>query len=301
MDDPVREITDIVLRLTQGSPKTQAQTINQYFTPNASFTHPFCRTGSFEGSRWLIHAIFRWYKIMSPRVKAQVNGIGTPTPTPRNVHTVRATQADESGAAYDEANLILYVSISQIFAIWFVPFHRSPVTLTTKLQLTRKPTSTRLATEKLYIQSQEDLYQVDQFVRFFAPWGVGDAVVYLWQFVATMGCVVLSVVFAPFTRLEERYAEGRVGRVEEVFMKGVEGIEERRLTDGAERRAAEGLQEVAEGVRRRLERDEAEKRELEGMEQAGVSTTGSLWSDGTRVGSRDSNALQQFGNMQVVT
>ncbi|KAK1061897.1 hypothetical protein LTR74_010689 [Friedmanniomyces endolithicus] len=278
MDDPVREITDIVLRLTQGSPKTQAQTINQYFTPNASFTHPFCRTGSFEGSRWLIHAIFRWYKIMSPRVKAQVNGI-----------------------AYDEANLILYVSISQIFAIWFVPFHRSPVTLTTKLQLTRKPTSTRLATEKLYIQSQEDLYQVDQLVRFFAPWGVGDAVVYLWQFIATMGCVVLSVVFAPFTRLEERYAEGRVGRVEEVFMKGVEGIEERRLTDGAERRAAEGLQEVAEGVRRRLERDEAEKRELEGMEQAGVSTTGSLWSDGTRVGSRDSNALQQFGNMQVVT
>ncbi|TKA22864.1 hypothetical protein B0A54_17880, partial [Friedmanniomyces endolithicus] len=197
MDDPVREITDIVLRLTQGSPKTQAQTINQYFTPNASFTHPFCRTGSFE--------------------------------------------------AYDEANLILYISISQIFAIWFVPFHRSPVTLTTKLQLTRKPTSTRLATNKLYIQSQEDLYQVDQFVRFFAPWGIGDAVVYLWHFVATIGCVVLSIFFAPFTRLEERYAEGRVGRVEEVIMKSVEGIEERRLTDGTERRAAEGLQEVAEG------------------------------------------------------
>ncbi|KAK0292934.1 hypothetical protein LTR35_000965 [Friedmanniomyces endolithicus] len=268
MDDPVREITDIVLRLTQGSPKTQAQTINQYFTPNASFTHPFCRTGSFEGSRWLIHAIFRWYKIMSPRVKAQVNGIGTGPP---------------------------------IFAIWFVPFHRSPVTLTTKLQLTRKPTSTRLATNKLYIQSQEDLYQVDQFVRFFAPWGVGDAVVYLWHFIATIGCVVLSIIFAPFTRLEERYAEGRVGRVEEVFMKSVEGIEERRLTDGAERRAAEGLQEVAEGVRRRLERDEAEKRELEGMERAGVSSAGSLWSDGSRVGSRDSDALQQFGNMQVVT
>ncbi|KAK0838914.1 hypothetical protein LTR87_016743 [Friedmanniomyces endolithicus] len=207
---------------------------------------------------------------------------------------------------YDEANLILYVSISQIFAIWFVPFHRSPVTLTTKLQLTRKPTSTRLATNKLYIQSQEDLYQVDQFVRFFAPWGVGDAVVYLWHFIATIGCVVLSIIFAPFTRLEERYAEGRVGRVEEVFMKGVfmkgvEGIEERRLTDGAERRAAEGLQEVAEGVRRRLERDEAERRELEGMERAGVSSAGSVWSDATRVGSRDSNALQQSGNMQVVT
>ncbi|KAK0933738.1 hypothetical protein LTR29_014671 [Friedmanniomyces endolithicus] len=278
MDDPVREITDIVLRLTQGSPKTQAQTINQYFTPNASFTHPFCRTGSFEGSRWLIHAIFRWYKIISPRVKAQAR------PPPSIPHIPRA---------YDEANLILYISISQIFAIWFVPFHRSPVTLTTKLQLTRKPTSTRLATNKLYIQSQEDLYQVDQFVRFFAPWGIGDAVVYLWHFVAAIGCVVLSIVFAPFTRLEEQYAEGRVGRVEEVIMKSVEGIEERRLTDGTERRAAEGLQEVAEGVRKRLERDEAEQRELEGMERAGVSSAGSLWSDGARVGSREGDVLQQ--------
>ena len=76
MDDPVREITDVVLRLTQGSPKVQEQTINRYFTTNASFTHPFCRTGSFEGSRLLIHGIFRWYKIMSPRIEAKINGIG---------------------------------------------------------------------------------------------------------------------------------------------------------------------------------------------------------------------------------
>jgi len=76
MDDPVREIEDIVLRLTQGPPKVQEETINKYFTTNASFTHPFCRTGSFEGSRLLIHGIFRWYKIMSPRIESKVNGIG---------------------------------------------------------------------------------------------------------------------------------------------------------------------------------------------------------------------------------
>lgn len=76
MDDPVSEIPEIVHSLIQGSPSEQADAINTYFTPNASFTHPFCRTGSFEGSRLLIHAIFRWYKIMSPRIEGGVDGIG---------------------------------------------------------------------------------------------------------------------------------------------------------------------------------------------------------------------------------
>lgn len=79
MDDPPADITDIVHRLTQGAPKQQEDAINQYFTADASFTHPFCRTGSFEGSRWLIHAIFQWYKIMSPKVELNVNSVGQST------------------------------------------------------------------------------------------------------------------------------------------------------------------------------------------------------------------------------
>lgn len=78
MDDPIQDITPVVHRLTQGSPKEQEDAINEYFTTNASFTHPFCRTGSFEGSRWLIHAIFRWYKILSPTIKLNVNSVGQP-------------------------------------------------------------------------------------------------------------------------------------------------------------------------------------------------------------------------------
>ncbi|KAK3111469.1 hypothetical protein LTR53_013256 [Teratosphaeriaceae sp. CCFEE 6253] len=192
MEDPVSEITNIVLQLTQGSPKAQEDTINKYFAPDASFTHPLCRTGSFEGSRLLIHGIYRWYKIMSPHIAAKVNSI-----------------------AYDEANLILYVNVSQIFAFWFIPFHRVPVTLTVQLQLVRRALpnadhSTDASRLKYLIQSQNDLYAIDQVVRFLAPWGVGTAVVYLWQFAATLVCVLLSVLLRPFTRLMQRRAEREI-------------------------------------------------------------------------------------------
>lgn len=76
MENPVQEIPDVVRKLTMGSPSEQEQTINAYFTPNASFTHPFCRTGSFEGSRNLVHSIYRWYKILSPEIKLKVNSVG---------------------------------------------------------------------------------------------------------------------------------------------------------------------------------------------------------------------------------
>ena len=76
MDDPLHNCVPIIHTLTQGSPREQEQAINTYFTPNASFTHPFCRTGSFEGSRLLIHGIYRWYKIMSPKIECHVNSVG---------------------------------------------------------------------------------------------------------------------------------------------------------------------------------------------------------------------------------
>ncbi|KXT04519.1 hypothetical protein AC578_8623 [Pseudocercospora eumusae] len=192
MDDPVKDITPIIHRLTQGSPQQQADTINYYFTENASFTHPFCRTGSFEGSRYLIHNIFQWYKIMSPQIDLTVNSV-----------------------AFDEQHFILYVNISQIFSIWFIPFHRSPVTLTTQLQLVRRPAEPR----KYYIQSQNDLYQVDQFVKFFAPWNIGTTIVILWHFWATFFCVVGAQLGRPFTA----YLQRKSGRQEQAWEKELNG------------------------------------------------------------------------------
>lgn len=80
MEDPPAEIPSIIHRLTQSPPSLQRQTIESYFTPDASFTHPFCRTGSFDGSRWLIWCIYRWYKILSPRIELEVESVGS---TPR--------------------------------------------------------------------------------------------------------------------------------------------------------------------------------------------------------------------------
>jgi hypothetical protein len=75
------EIPGVIRDLTQTPPSTQHETINKYFTSDASFTHPFCRTGSFYwtetfNSRNLVHGIYRWYKIMSPRIDLKIDSIG---------------------------------------------------------------------------------------------------------------------------------------------------------------------------------------------------------------------------------
>jgi len=117
---------------------------------------------------------------------------------------------DERNPAFDEANLLLYVSLHQSFRIQFLPFHRSEVNLTTVLTLTHdrnetskhdsahtpssssssgttpnSPTITTsdhkplpltkhsqqiVSTKKYYILTQNDLYQTSEFVKFVMPW-----------------------------------------------------------------------------------------------------------------------------------
>ncbi|KZM26189.1 uncharacterized protein EKO05_0000440 [Ascochyta rabiei] len=174
MENPVKEIAGVIHLLTQSPPSTQRQTIETYFTPNASFTHPFCRTGKWPNSRWLIAAIYRWYKIMSPSIDITVQSV-----------------------AFDESNSILYVSIFQIFRIWLIPFYYAPVFLTSVIKLEYNDDD-----EKYYIKSQDDLYAVDQWIRFIAPGGW--ILVHLWQFWATFFCVIGATVLHPITLLEER-------------------------------------------------------------------------------------------------
>lgn len=180
MDSPTTEISQVVHQLTQTSPSTQRSTILTYFTPNASFTHPFCRTGSWfysptVNSRLLILYVYRWYKILSPRIDISVNSV-----------------------AYDAANLTLYLHISQTFRIWFVPFYAAPVDLVTVLKLVREGEG-----RKYFIKSQEDFYQTTGFARFAIPFG-GHLLMIAWQFIAMMLCMLGVVVFYPQTVLEER-------------------------------------------------------------------------------------------------
>ncbi|KAF2240756.1 hypothetical protein BU26DRAFT_405687, partial [Trematosphaeria pertusa] len=173
MENPAKEITRVIHLLTQSPPSIQRDTIETHFTPNASFTHPFCRTGSWENSRFLVRAIYRWYKIMSPRIDLEVKSV-----------------------AYDEPNLILYVSIHQIFRIWVIPFYKAPVSLVSVLTLKHNR-----GDRKYYIDSQNDLYQVDEFIKFVAP--PGWILVWLWQFWSTFFCLLGAVALWPVSLIEE--------------------------------------------------------------------------------------------------
>ncbi|CAL8581756.1 hypothetical protein XPA_007442 [Xanthoria parietina] len=208
MEDPVSDIPRVIRLLTQSAPSTQRATVEKYFTPSASFTHPFCRTGSFEGSRWLIWCIYRWYKIMSPRIEISVDGI-----------------------AYDEKNLTLYVNIHQIFRIWAIPFFKAPVSLVTVLRLVRYPSqpppssysasispndtvdsfsygSTSREKPLYFIKSQNDLYQVNEFFTFFSQFGILSGLLLLGQFVATALCIVGATMFWPISWVEQNVVGG---------------------------------------------------------------------------------------------
>lgn len=124
MEHPVRDIRGVIRSLAQGTPEEQQDTVNRYYLPSASFVHPFCRIPSFEGkqvpfvgevnSRMLVLAIYRWYKILSPKIDLQIES-----------------------TVFDQRASLLYVTIHQTFSIWFLPFHRSPVRLVTVLHLTQ--------------------------------------------------------------------------------------------------------------------------------------------------------------------
>jgi hypothetical protein len=93
------------------------------------------------------------------------------------------------------------VHIFQIFRIWLVPFYYAPVELTTVIQLQRNR-----ADKKYYIQSQNDLYQVDQWIKFILPGGW--VLVHLWHFWATAFSLVGAFVLMPISWLEEHWGWG---------------------------------------------------------------------------------------------
>ena len=86
------------------------------------------------------------------------------------------------------------------------------------------------STKKYYIRSQNDLYQINEIVRYF--WVGGFLVVWVWQFFATLVCLLAATLFWPVTWFEENAStvENRVElRLDELerravdFSKKVEG------------------------------------------------------------------------------
>lgn len=139
------------------------------------------------------------------------------------VHWLTDQPKNARRTAYDAPNLTLYVSIHQLFRIWFLPtsIFAAPVSLVTVLRLvpittsslpSSFPPSSTPAKTKYLIQSQNDLYQVNEFVKFVSPLGVLSVVVYAWQVLATLACVVGAGLFWWVSWVEQNVVGGNVER-----------------------------------------------------------------------------------------
>jgi hypothetical protein len=139
--------------------------------------------------------IYRWYKILSPRILLDVKCSGMCTNSPLSYFAMLMQRPLE----YNQASHILFVEIRQLFSIFFVPFYKSDVHLTTKLVLSQNSNN-----GKFYIESQEDLYQSNEVVKFF--WPGGATIIWLFQMFATLMCILGALVFAPITWWEQKQA-----------------------------------------------------------------------------------------------
>lgn len=113
----------------------------------------------------------------------------------------------------DQRTNRLYVSIRQTFSMWFIPFHKAPVSLVTVLDLTqRAPGAEAVASEarqqsaalagpgqersRYYITKQDDRYQSNDCIRLVIPW-VLPLLWAVWQLFSTWVCVAGSVILMP--------------------------------------------------------------------------------------------------------
>ena len=197
--------------------------------------------------------------------------------------------------AYDSTNMILYLNITQLFSLWFVPFHHANVTLTTELHLTRPPNS-----GKYYITAQNDLYQNDQLLRFMAPFGVAELFVHLWQYSSTLMCLLGAFLLAPATKLQQNW-------IEKTEANGPIDVEEeiRSLVSSA----MEGVGYKQPEVRKRRSSNTGTASASPGTgssaaAEANASSGADVSASSGAAGGADTNGghgVQRFGNMQVVT
>ncbi|KAJ4389971.1 hypothetical protein N0V93_007444 [Gnomoniopsis smithogilvyi] len=216
MENPDQEIRAVVRSLCQGTPDEQQRTIQRYFTKDASFVHPFCVVPHFHerrlpfigavSSRDVVRGIFQWYRMLSPKIEIEIDT-----------------------ALHDTARDKIYLDIRQIFSIWFVPLYAAHVRLVTVLDLVSnedpdyhdpldrilKLEDATEADEKKALQhqsststidhhdartwkihKQEDLYQVNEFLKFTGT----SLLAYAWA-LFQLGASLVCVFMALFVRV----------------------------------------------------------------------------------------------------
>ncbi|KAJ4421846.1 hypothetical protein N0V82_003545 [Gnomoniopsis sp. IMI 355080] len=211
-----QEIRAVVRSLCQGTVDEQRRTIEQYFTKDASFVHPFCIVPHFHerhvplfgnlNSRDVVRGIFEWYRMLSPKIEIEIDTV-----------------------LHDTVRDKLYLDIRQIFAIWFVPLYSAHVRLVTVLDLVanedpdyhgpldriltqgdvseadekealaHQPSTSTINhhdSRTWKIHKQEDLYQVNEFLKFTGT----SLLTYAWT-LFQLGASLVCIFMAYFVRL----------------------------------------------------------------------------------------------------
>ncbi|KAI0529869.1 hypothetical protein GGR58DRAFT_281477 [Xylaria digitata] len=218
MENPEEDISGVIRSLTQGTRREQEKALNDYFLPDACFVHPFCRVPSFGtrvvrlpftntqwtiNSRSLIHLIYQWYKIMSPTIQLEVES-----------------------TAFDKKANSLYATVRQTFTVWVIPFslwqanvklvclldpellpvRENNQPLLPRTESAHEYSNNNSATSprrRYFIRGQQDHYQLNDVLKFIAPFGV-PALYYLWQLFATFLSVIGAALLWPVTSFYER-------------------------------------------------------------------------------------------------
>lgn len=247
MENPTQEIIPIVRALTQGSPNEQQRAVETYFLPNAEFVHPFCRVNSFRSlsipflgeytSRDFILAILRWYRFMSPRIDISFDSVLMDAEKntmylamhqrfalwiipfyAANVHLVTVLhlvekndeEKQDSEKEVPGSGLPSYAQVAGSRQPLLSERRRDPA-------VTFDPATGVLEEQqqqpkkKYYVAKQEDLYQVNEWIKFLVPFGIGNVFVCGYMLVVTFFCWIAALVTRPIVLLLT--AGGRKGNV----------------------------------------------------------------------------------------
>lgn len=222
MDYPEQQIQHIIRGLTQYSRDDQWSILEDYFLPDAYFVHPFCRVPSFgdykipftnltTNSRQFVFFIYQWYRILSPDIQLSIDSTSEFAPIQQQMMKLVLNNWLLIYQGFDKNKNLLYVTLRQTFTLWFVPYSlwQANVKLVTVLELQRLsidkhhkplldetpiPVDADLALTpdpptRYFIKGQQDHYQVEDFLKFIAPWGASLLWI-AWQLYATLICAI---------------------------------------------------------------------------------------------------------------
>ncbi|EIW78037.1 hypothetical protein CONPUDRAFT_167999 [Coniophora puteana RWD-64-598 SS2] len=140
MQDPAKEVSHVIeLLSTSRSPYITRQTVEKFYTEDASFRHPFVAVESSATSRERLIGIFDWYCTIAETSSSKFHS-----------------------CTFDEHNQLVYVDVSQTVSIHYSPF--SPTSCRTVIRMNLQKRD-----GKFRIKDQEDFFHPSDALASIVP------------------------------------------------------------------------------------------------------------------------------------